>query len=124
MKMVAAARMRKDEELRDNGIGFAGIFPRLFTPPEGFEGEASEPKHNANMYVVCGSDRGLCGGINSVVAKEGRGLADAAAKDGKDVHIATLGEKARSQMHRTHPENVVVSMDEVCMEPCAHVRVL
>jgi len=118
MKMVAAARMKKDENKRDGAKVFSSMFPRLFTAPEDFESTStSSSDDKKELFIVNSSDRGLCGGINSNVAKASRTLIDEAKTAGNSVSVGTIGEKGRAQMNRTHPEYLTGSLDEACKNP-------
>merc|ERR550537_1735053 len=75
MKMVAAAKMRKDQARLEGGLPFAtpvmNLFQRLPT----------EEKAGAITYVAVTSDKGLCGGVNTQVAKQVRlGITEEEAK--------------------------------------------
>merc|ERR1719183_3297220 len=63
MKMVAAAKMKKDQKLMDNGLLFSRPVQDLF------ERLPREEKPGAVTYFAVTSDKGLCGGVNSAVAK-------------------------------------------------------
>ena len=116
MKMVAASRMRKDEDKMNEGKAFGSIFPTVFEAPEDFEAPASEAGESSGtkkeLLVVCSSDRGLCGGINSYIAKAARAKIDSIEKSGEEVELAVLGEKGRSQLARTHGNAINAVFDE------------
>ena len=116
MKMVAASRMRKDEDKMNDGKAFGSIFPTVFEAAEDFEAPASESGDSSSskkeLLVVCSSDRGLCGGINSYIAKASRAKIDSIEKDGGEVEIAVLGEKGRGQLSRTHGNAINAVFDE------------
>lgn len=56
------------------------------------------------------SDRGLCGGIHSSVTKYTRRL----VKDGNtESPIVVLGDKSKAQLARAHPENLVITFNQI-----------
>ena len=62
------------------------------------------------VYIVSSSDRGLCGGIHSSVAKATRRLI---AQDGSSSAIVVLGDKAKNQMSRTHRGDIQLSFNQI-----------
>merc|ERR1719454_2515683 len=95
MKMVAAAKMKKDQRLMENGMPFAqpciDLFRKLPQP---------DGKKGAMTYLAVTSDKGLCGGVNSAVNKQVRlGLIDEEA-NGNAVKIMILGGKGVAGLKR------------------------
>eukprot|EP00939_MAST-03C_sp_MAST-3C-sp1_P001379 g1379.t1 len=114
MKMVAASRMRVDETKMMAAKPFGDIFNNVFTPPEDFEAPAdsSEGGSKKTMILVNSSDRGLCGGINSYIAKAARAKISELEKNGDEAQLMILGEKGRGQLGRTHPKHIQLAFDE------------
>lgn len=118
MKMVAASRMRQDEARMKAGKPFGQMFARTMMAPEGFEAPEGAPAAvvkeggNTHLIVVNSSDRGLCGGINSGVAKFARKLDARLTAEGKNTVVACVGDKGRSQMARTHQDKFLYTVDE------------
>jgi F-type H+-transporting ATPase subunit gamma len=65
------------------------------------------------VIVTCSSDRGLCGGIHSSVAKATKRIIHKLP----DARIAVLGIKARSKLNYDHSSEIAVSFDGVCKFP-------
>lgn len=117
MKMVAASRMRQDEARMKAGKPFGQMFARTMVAPDDFEAEdapaaVAAEGGSTHLIVVNSSDRGLCGGINSGVAKFARKKAAELEAAGQEVVVACVGDKGRSQMSRTHSEKFVYTVDE------------
>lgn len=116
MKMVAASRMKQDEARMRAGQPFGALFSRTMTPPEDFEdAEAAAPAKegpNHHLIIANSSDRGLCGGINSQVAKYVRLMSDRLESEGNKVTIACVGDKGRGQLVRTHGDKLVYTVDQ------------
>ena len=68
------------------------------------------PKDGKKLIVVVSSDRGLCGGIHSSVTKYTRRL----IKEGNpESPLVVLGDKSKSQLSRAHPNNFVISFNQI-----------
>lgn len=71
---------------------------------------AEAPKDGKKLIVVVSSDRGLCGGVHSSVTKFARRL----IKEGNpDTPLVVLGDKSKSQLSRAHPDNFVISFNQI-----------
>lgn len=92
MKMVAASKMRSAQAATENARGITQPFVKILGDLPAAEGEK-------NVFVPVTTDRGLCGGINTTIAKYTR-VAMKVAAEGKDNHLVILGEKGRSQLQR------------------------
>jgi len=127
MKMVAAAKMRGDEARLLAGRAFGSIFSRVFNPPADFEpneDRVAPEVPQKTLLLVNSSDRGLCGGINSGVAKAARLRASDLASEGKDVAITLTGDKARGQLARSHSEFFEHAFDEHNKQPVTFATVM
>lgn len=118
MKMVSAAKMRGAENRMNAGRPFTawldnvkGSHNRVIetdgvAPIEELEGD--------NLLVVVSSDRGLCGGINSGIAKTARkqieGIQDHA-------QIFVIGDKARAQLRRDLGDHIRGNVTETFATP-------
>jgi len=111
MKMVAAAKMKKDQRLLDSGSPFCKPVKTLF------ERLPHEEKSGTIHYFAVTSDKGLCGGVNSAVNKHVRlGLADEEAK-GNTVKVFVLGGKGVAGMKRLYGDRFTSSFEEVSKMP-------
>jgi F-type H+-transporting ATPase subunit gamma len=78
--------------LAANLAGSAGA-PRLLA------GTGADTTH---LVVVATSDRGLCGGFNSVIVRDARRLIRQLQADGKTVKLMVIGRKGRAQLRRDY----------------------
>jgi len=127
MKMVAAAKMRGDEARLTAGRAFGSIFTRLYQAPEGFEPaeDRTAPEvPQKTLLIANSSDRGLCGGINSGVAKAVRLKSNDLTNEGEEVSISLVGDKARGQLARTHAQSFEHAFDEHNKQPVTFATVL
>ncbi|KAG0050214.1 atp3 gamma subunit of the F1 sector of mitochondrial F1F0 ATP synthase [Gryganskiella cystojenkinii] len=105
MKMIASTKVNKAqramEQARVYGSSSSSIYDNAKTSP--VEGDE-------HIYIVSSSDRGLCGGIHSSVAKATRKLIVA---DGKPSGVIVLGDKAKNQMSRTNRADIQLSFNQI-----------
>ena len=59
--------------------------------------------------VTLTTDKGLCGGVNSILTRMTKGMLGRLSADGKDYQIFAVGEKGRAQMRRTHSDKFLSS---------------
>jgi len=113
MKMVSAAKYaRAERELRlARPYGAATtIFTEkaeVSAPPDG------DKKH---LLVAVTSDRGLCGGIHTGVAKQIRILL-AGAKETTDTKVVCIGDKSKSMLQRQYGSKMLFSVNEIGKRP-------
>jgi F-type H+-transporting ATPase subunit gamma len=111
MKMVAAAKMRKDQRAMDNGLPFSQPVQKLF------ERLPKEEKPGALTYVAITSDKGLCGGVNNNVSKIVRnGINEEEAK-GNTVKVIVVGGKGIASMKRLYGDRFLCSFEETSKAP-------
>jgi F-type H+-transporting ATPase subunit gamma len=77
-----------------------------FIPAEELEGE--------NAFVVVSSDRGLCGGINSGIAKAVRKQLSASAPSAE---LVIIGDKGRAQLRREFAPQIRANVTETFATP-------
>lgn len=124
MKMVAGARLNRAQQrivalrpyaqktgelLRSVAAAMSGgATPEMVTevgqeaaPPDERQHPllARRPENNV-LYIVVTSDRGLCGGINTNVAKAVEREWKRKEAEGKTVHFVTIGRKGREYLQR------------------------
>jgi len=102
MKMVAASKMRSAQASMMKSRGMQAPLIRLLGDLPNAEGEK-------NVYVPITTDRGLCGGINTVVCKYTRAAIKTASPD-KENLLIILGEKGRAQLQRDMRDNIFATV--------------
>jgi len=96
MKLVAAARLKKGEDILNQAREFS-------TPIINFWPESKqEVPHSAlYMYVPITSDRGLCGSVNNAIVREVRNLVNKRVSEGStNLLIMPFGGKGRTGLER------------------------
>lgn len=108
MKMVAASKMRNAQAAVEGSRGIIAPFIRLM-------GDHPAVEVEKDVTVAVSSDRGLCGGLNSNIAKYTRAMLGIYA--GKDTHdpnhtLAIVGDKGRGQLARTDQDRFAYTATE------------
>ncbi|MBK98252.1 MAG: ATP synthase F1 subunit gamma [Balneola sp.] len=108
MKMVAAAKLRKAQDriiqTRPYANTLASVIGRLIQGQEliyPLLRETSEPKRS--LFIVVGSDRGLCGGFNNNLFKEIELFVANNFENGKEAEglsLITIGKKATTHFSK------------------------
>lgn len=93
------------------------LLPALFEKAEIVE-EERQPSH---LIVAISSDRGLCGGIHSNVAKNVKATFEERPSD-SNTAIVCIGDKTRIILQRTQRKNIMLSFNEVGKQPPVFVE--
>ncbi|XP_072097382.1 ATP synthase subunit gamma, mitochondrial isoform X2 [Mobula birostris] len=113
MKMVAAAKYaRAERELKPARVYGTGALAL-------YEKAEIQPPENQARHLIIGvsSDRGLCGGIHSNIAKNIRNQIQELTSAGKEIKVATIGEKLRALLYRNYGGNILLMFKEVGRKP-------
>ncbi|KAF8954671.1 atp3 gamma subunit of the F1 sector of mitochondrial F1F0 ATP synthase [Entomortierella lignicola] len=106
MKMIASTKVNKAqramETARSYGATSSAVYQNANTTPLETEN---------NLIVVSSSDRGLCGGIHSSVAKATRRFI--AADTAEVAGVVVLGDKAKNQMTRSNRGDIKLSFNQI-----------
>ncbi len=119
MQMVAAAKLRRAQEAAEQSRPYTERFNAVMAGlAASVGGSASAPKllsgtgnDATHLLVVMTSERGLCGGFNTNIAKKARAHADSLLAAGKTVKILTVGKKGRDSMKREFGQYYVGHVD-------------
>ena len=119
MQMVAAAKLRRAQEAAEQSRPYTERFNAVMggmaasvggsdNAPLLLRGTGSDQTH---LLIVMTSERGLCGGFNTNIAKLARLKAAELLAKGKTVKILTVGKKGRDQLKREYGEYSVGHVD-------------
>jgi F-type H+-transporting ATPase subunit gamma len=119
MKMVAAAKLRRAQEQAESARPYAERMGKVLAAlagaatagagaPKLLAGTGSDKTH---LLVVCTSDRGLCGGFNSVIVRLARAEIRKLQAEGKQAKILCVGRKGRDSLRRDYADLIVGSVD-------------
>lgn len=115
MKMVAAAKMKQDQRRLDNGMPFAQPVLDLF------ERLPRENKPGAVTFMAVTSDKGLCGGVNTVVGKATRlGILEEEAA-GNTCKYMCIGQKGIGGLKRLFGDRFTRTFEGVTKVPFSYV---
>lgn len=101
MKMVAASKMRSAQAATEQSRGIVAPFLRLL-------GDLPSAEGDKNVWIPITTDRGLCGAINTMVAKYVRTSVKAQGAEHNELVI--IGEKGRSQLQRDMRKNIFATI--------------
>jgi F-type H+-transporting ATPase subunit gamma len=119
MQMVAAAKLRRAQESAEAARPYAERMTSVMAGLAGSVGQsASAPRllagtggDKVQLLIVMTSERGLCGGFNSSIARLARLHAQKLLADGKTVKILTVGKKGREQLKRDLSDHFIGHID-------------
>jgi len=109
MKMVASAKLRFVEDRLNSGRAFGRSLMSNVVIPE----SEALPKDSKKKVLVVAvtSDRGLCGGVNSSVARYAREQFRVLKEAGHEVSLIAIGDKARQQIARESGDKARRALD-------------
>jgi F-type H+-transporting ATPase subunit gamma len=121
MKMVSAAKLRRAQEQAEAARPYAErmerVLGRLAASAAGKDGApallAGNGKDQVHLIVVMTSDKGLCGGFNSSIARGARKLARDLKGQGKTIKILCIGRKGRDQLRREFPNEIIGTIEDI-----------
>lgn len=116
MKMVSAAKLKGDQRRMQNGLPFITPVKNLF------ERLPREDTPGPITYLAVTSDKGLCGGVNSAVAKKVKfGIIDEEAK-GNTAKFMCIGLKGVGLLKRLYGDRLTASFEEAAKVPWSFAR--
>ena len=102
MKIVASTKLTKAQRAMSESRSYGETSNTVF---EQAETKALEEGGKKTLFIVCSSDKGLCGGVHSGLSKATRRL----LAEKPDSDIVVIGEKSKAQLSRSNGKNVVLS---------------
>ncbi len=125
MKMVAASKLRRAQEQAEASRPYAERLDRMLeslasdivskgpapeTLPKLITGTGSD---RVQLLIVVTSDRGLCGGFNSVIVREARRIIQRNRNEGKTTKLLCIGRKGRDQLRRDYASLIVHHFEDI-----------
>ncbi len=119
MKMVAAAKLRKAQEMAENGRPYSDKMNVIIQNlSKGINDPLNAPKlligsgdDKTHLCVVMTADRGLCGGFNTNIVKQAKNYFNKILKESKNLKIITVGTKGLDQLKREYGKYIVKKID-------------
>lgn len=112
MKMVAAAKLKIQQRRLAEGDAFGRLFTNAVHPAHNMENvDVVKFAGKKHLFIIVTTDRGLCGGVNSVILRLMRAYVKQMNDNNKDFSIYCIGEKGKSQMEKLYGKNYVGFVD-------------
>ena len=115
MKMVSAAKLRGDQTRLAAADPFAKWASSITGPHVDLEDLDTSDFPQKNLIVVMSTDKGLCGGVNTILSRMTRQMLAKLDADGKDYQLFVLGDKGRGQLRRVYGDKFLGSCTERVM---------
>jgi len=115
MKMVAAAKMRGDQRRLELGMPFCYPVQTLF------QRLPQEDKAGPLTFLAVTSDKGLCGGVNTVVNKASRLTILEEEQKGNSVKYMCIGGKGVAGMKRLFGDRFTTTFEEIAKLPWCYL---
>lgn len=115
MKMVSAAKLRGDQQRLAAANPFAGWAAGVTGNDRELENLPTTDFPQKNLVVVMTSDKGLCGGVNTILCRMTRQLVGRLEDAKKDYDLVIFGEKGRSQLRRKYGEKIILTATDRVM---------
>jgi F-type H+-transporting ATPase subunit gamma len=121
MKMVSAAKLRRAQEAAESARPYAERMDRMMSnlgASVGTDGSvprlmAGTGKSDVHLILVFSSDRGLCGGFNSFIARNTRQKIQQLQAEGKTVKLFMVGRKAKDQLRSAYEDLMVEQLQDI-----------
>jgi hypothetical protein len=123
MKMVSAAKLRLDELRLKEGRPFQKYLETIMPVREDLDENEYDclSESQTPIFVCLTSDKGLCGGVNSVITRQMKKVMAHCAETSKSPKLFIVGDKGRAQMRRIFEANMAGIATEVRERAVARV---
>eukprot|EP00349_Pseudokeronopsis_sp_Brazil_P002727 CAMPEP_0202964754 /NCGR_PEP_ID=MMETSP1396-20130829/8848_1 /ASSEMBLY_ACC=CAM_ASM_000872 /TAXON_ID= /ORGANISM="Pseudokeronopsis sp., Strain Brazil" /LENGTH=296 /DNA_ID=CAMNT_0049687109 /DNA_START=43 /DNA_END=933 /DNA_ORIENTATION=- len=109
MKMVSAAKLRGDQQRLQAAEPFSLWASKLTGKEKDLENLDPTDFPQKNLIVTMTTDKGLCGGVNSILTRMTRQLLAKLESQNKSYQLFVLGEKGRGQLRRNFSSKFLMS---------------
>jgi len=113
MKMVSAAKLKGDENRLSKASPFNAWTSTLCDEPTMCEFATYEELPQKTLIVPFTSEKGLCGGVNTLIVRNLRDCAAKLAAQGKECDFVVVGEKGRGPIRRLLGDKILRSTTDV-----------
>lgn len=107
MKIVASTRLTRAQKAMDDSRAYGQTSNAVFE-----NAETKPLDEKKTLFVVASSDKGLCGGIHSTLAKATRRMLETTP----NADIVVLGEKAKAKLAPVAADKILMSFSNVCKD--------
>lgn len=106
MKMVSAAKLRGDTMRLAASKPFSGWAEDITGAPQELEDLPATDFPAKNLIVTMTTDKGLCGGVNSILCRMTRQLIEKLKAENKDFDLFVMGDKGRAILSRLYHDKI------------------
>lgn len=103
MKIVASTKLNRAQRAMNESRKYGETSQEVF---ESAETKPLEAEGRKTLYIVCSSDKGLCGGVHSGLSRFIRRQLGA---NPQPADLVLIGEKSRAQLSRTNARNIALT---------------
>ncbi|KAI1815375.1 ATP synthase F1 gamma [Poronia punctata] len=103
MKIVASTKLTRAQRAMGDSRKYGKTSQEVF---ESAETKPLEAEGQKTLYIVCSSDKGLCGGIHSGLS---RFMRRNLGPDKQPADLVLIGEKSRAQLSRTNAQDIALT---------------
>jgi F-type H+-transporting ATPase subunit gamma len=101
MKIVASTKMNQAQRAMAQSRAYGESGSTIFE-----KAETQRQENGKVLFIVCSSDKGLCGGVHSSLSKAVR----LKLVENPEAELVVLGEKCKGQLGRTNAKNMTLSL--------------
>lgn len=109
MKMVSAAKLRGDQQRLSAATPFSAWATEITGKDQDLENLPVSDFPAKNLIVAMTTDKGLCGGVNTILSRMTRQLLTRLNSEGKSFDLYIMGEKGKGQLGRTYSDKLLLS---------------
>lgn len=107
MKVVASTKLTRAQRAMESSRKYGETNNKVF---ENAETKPLDAEGKKTLYIVCSSDKGLCGGVHSSLSRFMRRQLGGSAQA---ADLALIGEKSRAQLSRTNGRDIVLTFSGI-----------
>ncbi len=104
MKIVASTKLTRAQRAMTASRAYGQTSNTVFDEAETKATESGDGKKD--LWIICSSDKGLCGGIHSGMTRRVR---KQFAESAGNIELVVIGEKCKAQLGRSNAKNMVLS---------------
>lgn len=104
MKIVASTKLTRAQRAMNASRSYGQTSNTVFEEAETKVPESTDGKKD--LYIICSSDKGLCGGIHSGLS---RFMRRKISESSNPIDLVILGEKCKAQLSRSNGKNLALS---------------
>lgn len=112
MKMVSASKLRGDTSRLMTARSFSKWADEVTGTHHDLEDFDPKDFGQNNLIILTTSDKGLCGGVNSIMARHTRNLLAKLVAAGKDYQLMIQGEKGRALFRRLYGDKILMNITD------------